>query len=74
MGCWHDTDTDGQFPLDAGNPANRVGPFLGSANFVLGGISMNYKHWLGVVVVLAIGYYMGKQGYLDPIISKVTGS
>lgn len=34
---------------------------------------MNYKHWLGIVVVLLVGYYMGKQGYLDPVLSKIPG-
>jgi hypothetical protein len=34
---------------------------------------MNYKHWLTIVVILAIGYYAGKQGWADGLLAKVTG-
>jgi hypothetical protein len=36
--------------------------------------AMNWKHWAGVAVVLAIGYYMGKKGYLDTVLAPVLGA
>jgi hypothetical protein len=31
------------------------------------------KHWIGAVIVLAIGYYLGTKGTFSSVISKVTG-
>lgn len=32
---------------------------------------MNYRHWLGVLVLLLIGYYAGTKGWLAPVLAQV---
>jgi hypothetical protein len=62
MGSWAGAHSHCSFFVEHGGKSNRVGE---------GKRNMNYRHWLGVLVLLLIGYYAGTKGWLAPVLAQV---